>query len=149
MTRLDALTLNSIEAEEFKEIAIGFLDNWQKDKSYDFFRCAFELTDIPQKEMMDILDIVFDCLGGPSISMVQANMAIYSEGRPEKMQDFYKWISDILDDYRMEAMTQDDVKWKFGKAIDGIEKKMNDPRTPTVDKLGIANTLIMLKDIFY
>lgn len=149
MTRLDALTLNSIEAEEFKEIAIGFLDNWQKDKSYDFFRCAFELTDIPQKEMMDILNIVFECLGGPSISMVQSNMAIYSEGRPKDMQDFYKWVSDLLDDYRMESITEDDVKRKFQRAIDGIEEKMNDPRTATADKLGIANTLIMLKDIFY
>lgn len=99
------------------------------------------------KRIMNLFTEVYNSLDNQEISDIQMTLSLYALNCDEDIEKFYKWVND-----RLELVKN--KKWKLSKffatwdkAYTGIHLKMGDNDVLTMDKLGIANIVMMINDL--
>ena len=93
------------------------------------------------------IDEAFSKMENQKIVLIQQNLGIYTETAEAETKKFYIWLNARLEKLRTEEWTSEQFFESWYKAYDGITKKIQDQKTPGMDRIGIVNIISMINEI--
>ena len=93
------------------------------------------------------IDEAFSKMENQKIVLIQQNLGIYTETAEAETKKFYIWLNARLEKLRTEEWTSEQFFESWLKAYNGITKKIQDPKTTAMDRIGIVNIISMINDI--
>jgi len=93
------------------------------------------------------IDEAFSKMENQKIVLIQQNLGIYTETAEAETKKFYIWLNARLEKLRTEEWTSEQFFESWLKAYNGITKKIKDPKTTAMDRIGIVNIISMINEI--
>ena len=133
----------------FEYLAQQITDESDDTSVYDYMKHCLdeELTEEESKKVMEMLNEVCDRIGRPTVTDVQQNLATYSIGASDEMKKFYRWLNGKLEKVVKGEWDEKQFREYWNLQAEKVVDKMNDKGTGLLNRLALANIIIMIEDI--